>query len=122
MTFSTKSDWLIPAGLLVLSIVPVLAGAIRLVQLGGMQITSDNARFFAEPLPVVLHIFAATFFCIIGTLQFVPGLRRRKPKCHRITGWVVVPFGVIAALTGLWMTQFYPVGVNPPASFDGPFV
>ena len=119
---SSKSEWLIPVGLLLLSIVPVLAGAIRLVQLGGMQITPDNARFFAEPWPIVLHIFTATFFCIVGTLQFVPGLRRRKPKWHRIAGWGLVPFGLVAALSGLWMTQFYPVGINPPASFDGPFL
>jgi hypothetical protein len=48
---------LIPAGLIALSIVPVVAGAFRLVQLGGgAEITPENARFFAAPLPVVLHI------------------------------------------------------------------
>lgn len=89
MTFSSKSEWFIPIGLLTLSIIPVLAGAIRLVQLaGGMEVTPDSARFFAAPLPVVLHIFTATFFCIIGTQQFVPGLRRRKLKWHRLAGWV----------------------------------
>jgi hypothetical protein len=123
MTFSTKSEWSIPAGLILLSIVPVLAGTMRLVQLaGGVAITPDSARFFAAPLPVVLHIVTATFFCIFGTLQFVPSLRRRKPMWHRMTGWVLLPCGLITALTGLWMTQFYPVGVNPPASFDGPIL
>jgi Predicted membrane protein (DUF2306) len=34
----------------------------------------------------------------------------------------LVPCGLVVALTGLWMTQFYPVGGHPPASFDGPFL
>ena len=31
MTVTAKSEWLIPAGLIALSVVPVLAGAVRLV-------------------------------------------------------------------------------------------
>ena len=67
-----------------------------------------------------MHIFAATLYCIIGTLQFMPGFRCRNPRWHRIAGWGLVPLGLVAAFSGLWMTQFYPIGINPPASFDGP--
>jgi hypothetical protein len=50
MTLSAKSEWLIPAGLIALSAIPLLAGAIRLIELGGgAQITPDNARFLAAP-------------------------------------------------------------------------
>lgn len=123
MTFATKSEWFVPAGLVALSAVPVLAGALRILRLcGEVQITPDDARFFAAPLPVVLHIVTATIFCVIGALQFAPGLRRRSPDWHRMAGRALVPCGLVAALSGLWMTQFYPPGVNPPASFDGPFV
>ena len=123
MTFSAKSEWLTPAGLIALSVVPVVAGTFRLVQLGvGAEITPDNARFFAEPLPVVLHIISVTIYCVLGAFQFAPGFRRRKPNWHRAAGRILVPCGLVAALTGLWMAQFYPPGVNPPASFDGPFV
>ena len=40
------SDWLTPAALTALRVVPVVAGAFRLVQLGaGVEFTEGNARF-----------------------------------------------------------------------------
>ena len=109
MTSSTKSEWLIPAGLIALSFFPVLVGAFRLIQLsGGAEITPDNARFFATPLPIVLHVITVTIYCILGAFQFVPGFRSRRPDWHRIAGRVVVPCGLVAALTGLWMAHYYP--------------
>lgn len=123
MTSSAKSDWLIPAGLIALSAVPVLAGAVRLLQLGGgAEITAGNARFFASPLSVVVHLISVTVYCVLGAFQFASGFRRRNPNWHRVAGRVLVPCGIVAALTGLSMTQFYPRGFEPPASFDGTFV
>ena len=46
----TKSDWLIPGGLIALAFIPVVAGVVRLVALaGGAEVTADNIRFFASP-------------------------------------------------------------------------
>ncbi len=43
-------------GLLLLSAIPLIAGGVRLSELAaGATITPANARFFASPLPVVLH-------------------------------------------------------------------
>ena len=107
---STKADWLVPAALIALSAVPFLGGVIRLVGLaGGAAITPENARFFAVPLPVVLHILNALVFCILGAFQFAPGFRRRKPGWHRVAGRLLVVCGLTAGLSGLWMTQFYPL-------------
>lgn len=123
MSASTKSDWLIPAGLVALSIIPIAAGTSRLVQLGGgADITPDNERFFAAPLPFVLHILSAAIYCILGAFQFSPSFRCRKPDWHRAAGRILIPSGLVVALSGLWMTQFYPTGGEPPASFDGPFL
>jgi len=123
VNFPAKSEWLTPAGLIALSVVPVVAGTFRLVQIGGgAEITPDNARFFAAPLPVVLHIVSVTIYCVLGAFQFAPGFRRRKPIWHRAVGRILVPCGLVAALTGLWMAQYYPPGVNPPESFDGPLL
>ncbi len=115
MISSAKSDWLIPAGLVALSGIPAVAGIFRLVQLGSGEISPDNARFFAAPWPVVLHIAGALAYCILGAFQFSPGFRRRYPGWHRAAGRVLLPCGLIAALSGLWMTQFYP-----PVGSDGP--
>ncbi len=115
MTTATQSEWRIPAGLLALSVVPVLGGIMRFVQLGSdVAITPENARFFAAPWPVLLHIASVTLYCVLGALQFAPGLRRSQPRWHRVAGRVLVPCGSLAALSGLWMTQFYP---RPP--YDG---
>jgi len=106
----TRADWLVPTGLIVLTAIPSLAGTIRLVGLaGGAEITPDNARFFAVPLPVVIHILGALPFCILGAFQFAPGFRRRWPRWHRLAGRLWVLCGLTAGLSGLWMTQFYPL-------------
>lgn len=107
---SSKAEWLIPAGLILLSLVPVIAGAARIAELsGGAEITPENARFFASPLPVVIHILSVTIYSILGAFQFVPTFRHRKPKWHRTAGRILVPAGLAAALSGLWMTLFYPL-------------
>lgn len=114
MTFSprispAKRVWLLPIGLILLSFVPVVAGGLRIAQLtDGAQITADNARFFADPVPVVVHIIGASTFCVLGAFQFSARLRRKWPRWHRIAGRIVVPCGVAAALSGLWMTVVYP--------------
>jgi hypothetical protein len=104
-----RLDWLVPAILLILSLVPAIAGTVRLVELsGGAEITPNNARFFASPLPVVLHIVSVTLYSLLGAFQFAPGFRRRRRAWHRAAGKVLIPSGLLAALSGLWMTQFYP--------------
>jgi len=98
----------VPAGLVFLCIVPVAAGTARLAMLAtGGAITPENARFFAAPLPVVLHILAASVYGLVGALQFAEPLRRRG-SYHRKAGRFVAVAGLTAAITGLWMTIVYP--------------
>jgi uncharacterized membrane protein len=105
---STKSDWLIPGGLVALSLVPAAAGVVRLTQLAsGATVTPDNARFFAMPLPVVVHITAVIVYSIVGAFQFSPRIRRRHHAWHRAAGKVLVICGLLAAISGLWMAHFY---------------
>jgi hypothetical protein len=102
-----SAKWIV-AGLILLSAIPIAAGAFRLTQLaGGAAITPANARFFASPAPVVLHIVSVTVYALLGAFQFVPSLRRRRHGWHRSAGWLVLPSGLIVALSGLWMTLFY---------------
>ena len=108
-TASRRADWLVPAGLILLSLVPAVAGTARLASLAsGAAVTPENARFFARPLPVVLHILSVIPYSIIGALQLSPAFRRRHRTFHRIAGRVLIVFGLVAALTGLWMSHFYP--------------
>lgn len=106
---ATAAEWLVPAGLILLSLIPVIAGAARVVELSsGAEVTPSNARFFASPVPVVLHIISVTVYSLLGAFQFAPGFRRRRRGWHRTAGWLLIPAGLIAALSGLWMTLFYP--------------
>lgn len=100
---------LVPTGLLLLAVVPVLGGSIRLVELAsGPVVTEANARFVTAPVPAVLHIVSATVFTTVGAFQFVPQSRRGLSRRHRLLGRVLLPSGVVCALSGLWMTLTYP--------------
>lgn len=92
--------------LIALSAVPSIAGVARLASLMTGHPTAASARFFAAPTPVTLHILAVIPYSILGALQFVPSLRRGR--WHRIVGLLLIPFGLVSAVTGVWMAQFYP--------------
>lgn len=101
-------NWKVPGALLALSVVPVTAGTVRLLSVfTGGPVTPENARFFAAPWPISLHILSAVFFCILGAFQFSAELRRQYPRIHRIAGRVALPCGIVAGLSGVWMTVMY---------------
>lgn len=116
-TRSKKRSWVwLVIGLILLSAIPLAAGAFRLNELSsGAEITPDNARFFASPLPVVLHIVGAAIYALLGAFQFVSRLWQRGIGWHRWVGrLLLVPCGLLVGLSGLWMTLFYP-GTNSTA-------
>lgn len=107
---SSKSNWLVPLGLIAIAFVPILAGVFRLMSLASAPlITTENLRFFVSPGPVILHIIGATIFCVFGATQFSPGLRMMYPEWHRGLGRAVVAAGFITAFSGIWMAQFYAI-------------
>lgn len=95
--------------IIAVSLVPAIAGTMRLEELArGAKVTVDNARFIRAPWPVTLHILAVVPFSILGALQLAPIFRARFPAWHRGVGRLLVLAGVMAALSGLWMTLSYP--------------
>lgn len=104
-----KSGWPAITGLLLLAALPVLGGVFRLTELsaepGGML-----------PLPstvaLVVHIVAMTVFCLLGAFQFSPALRARR-RWHRTAGRVLIPVGILAALSATWLAVFF--GGHPDA-------
>ncbi|HTF08984.1 MAG TPA: DUF2306 domain-containing protein [Asanoa sp.] len=102
------SAWRVPAALVVLSIVPVVAGSLRLLEVaGGPQLLPANPRIDAVPAPVVVHIVAAALYALLGAFQFSARLRRRRPNWHRTSGRILVGAGLVVAVSALWMTLFY---------------
>ncbi|RXZ45212.1 DUF2306 domain-containing protein, partial [Agromyces binzhouensis] len=112
-----RPEWLAPAGLIALSLVPVAAGAFRITTLAtGAPATAENARFVDSPVPVIVHIVGSVVFLVLGALQFAPSLRRRR--WHRIAGRIVAPAGLLSAGSALWMTLTYDMpAINGPGLF-----
>lgn len=110
-----RRGWWAAAGLVLLSLVPVLAGGMRVAQLIGGTVPAEGARFVEAPVPVLAHVVGATVYCLVGAFQFVPRLRRHR--WHRTAGRVLIGCGLAAALSGVWMAAFSDL----PAS-DGPLL
>ena len=117
-----RPSWKLPTLLLMLSFVPVAAGVVRLSGLAGRAngggVITENARFVAMSAAVVLHILWASLFCALGMPQFDSVRRQSFPRLHRIAGRVAAPCGIVAALTGMWMTATYDI----PAELQGPLL
>jgi uncharacterized membrane protein len=113
-----RNRWLVLAGLLVLTIVPLIGAAARLGQITRLlDLTRDNARFAASPAVAVVHITCANTFIVLGALQFAPRLLRAG--WHRAAGRWLVAASVAGAVSGLWMTAFYPRIPGDGALLDG---
>lgn len=102
------SAWRTPAGLILLSVIPLVAGSLRLLEVaGGPQLIPANPRIDVAPAAVVVHIVAAAVYALFGALQFSTRLRHRRPGWHRGSGRTLVVAGLLVAGSGLWMTLFY---------------
>jgi hypothetical protein len=113
----TKADFKVPALLILLSVVPTLGGVVRMMSVAhDTEITPDNARFLAAPTPIVIHVISATLYCLLGAFQFSKGFRVRWPGFHRRAGRLLAVCGLLAGLTGLWMTLLYDI----PTPMQGP--
>jgi hypothetical protein len=103
----------VPAGLLTLDIVPMVAGAVGITELArAAPMSPDHERFFEMPAPVLLDIISASLYRVVAAFQFVPGLGRTH--WHRIAGRALVPLGIAAEVSGLRMSVFYDL----PATDD----
>ena len=103
-----KSDWKIPIGWIVFSIIPVGVGIARVTGLmDGVDIPKDSAVLFGLPLSLFLHIVGACVFCVLGAFQFAPGFRQKNRKWHKIAGRILVPAGLTGAFGSVWYAMFH---------------
>lgn len=104
-----ESSWRVPAALVALTTIPLVAGSLRLLEVaGGPQLLPTNPRIDAFPAPLVLHVIAAAVFTVVGAFQFPARLRRRHRTWHRRAGRALAGAGLAVAGSGLWMTLSYP--------------
>ncbi len=110
--FSSRLAWLAKhrttLGLLTLAVIPLAFALFRLAWLADAPaLTAQDAKartFLAEPLPLVLHVTSAPLFAGLGALLFSTPLLAKRPDVHRLLGRAVAISGLVAALSGLWLT------------------
>lgn len=119
MHFISRREWAFLALVFLYSFVPAVVGLVRIPELlGGPTIVPPNPRAVIDPVPITLHILGSSVFCLVGAVQFLPGLRRYRPALHRTLGRIVAAAGCVSALTGLWMTVAYAF----PDALQGPLL
>ncbi|MGH3143716.1 MAG: DUF2306 domain-containing protein [Gaiellales bacterium] len=94
------------AGLALLGLIPGLAGL--LVELAESSQPNPADERSASLVPVVVHVVSGTLFAVLGAFQFPTALRPGHRTWHRRTGRLLAPLGLTAAVSGLWLTLFYP--------------
>lgn len=69
-----------------------------------------DARFAENSRATLLHIVPGGVFLILAPLQFSSWLRRRHLRIHRWSGRLLIGFGLVFALTGLYFGLLMPYG------------
>jgi len=106
----SRKDFLVPLLLLLLSAIPMVGGVMRLKSLmPGAAVSAGDGRFLAAPFPILMHVVAATFYCLLGAFQFSRGFRKQWPQWHRLAGVFLSLCGWAVALTGIWMAWSYSI-------------
>ncbi|RAJ34618.1 putative membrane protein [Kitasatospora sp. SolWspMP-SS2h] len=76
-------------------------------------LADQRAVYLAHLTPLLLHVGGGVTALSLGPLQFLPGLRARRPALHRWTGRLYV---LAAAATGLGGLLLAPHGLHPPVA------
>jgi uncharacterized membrane protein len=110
----TKSySWVAPA-LWMLASLGLLSGVARLIITGNALVTGvapadpGDIHYINHPWLTLLHVLPGMIFLLLGPLQFMKGLRQRKPQLHRLLGRVALVSGLLAGTTALAMNLLFP--------------
>ncbi|MGH2393779.1 MAG: DUF2306 domain-containing protein [Candidatus Limnocylindria bacterium] len=93
-------------GLALFGLIPGLARL--LVALAGDPEAAQATDSGASPWPGIVHAASGTSFVVLGAFQFPLALRRSRRTWHRRIGRLLVPLGLMAAISALWLSLFYP--------------
>ena len=59
------------------------------------------------------HVLLAAVLTLAGLMQFVPGLRRARPRLHRWTGRVFLVLAAVMASSGVWLAVVRETYLSP---------
>jgi uncharacterized membrane protein len=96
-------------GVALLSVIMIAVGTLRIMRLWSPHAGLDEG-FAAHPWLTLAHILPGLVFVVLGSLQFMAGLRRRRPALHRWTGRVVLVAALVIGVTALIMSPQMAIG------------
>ncbi|HKE24714.1 MAG TPA: DUF2306 domain-containing protein [Bryobacteraceae bacterium] len=96
----------------------------------GLQLLSPEHAFPGPPgqarlddgfsrhrLLTLVHIVPGLLFVLLAPLQFAPGLRTRRPRIHRVAGWIAISSGFVIGGSALIMSPQMAIGgINETAA------
>ncbi|MEW9702214.1 DUF2306 domain-containing protein [Paenibacillus sp. SI8] len=102
---------LLTLGAAVFAIAPYI-----LLDPGYSRVALDASFFLHFPL-LLVHIFASFLALVVGWLQFLPGLRSKRPHIHRMVGRFYLGFVAIGSVTGLVVGMYTASYIRQMAFF-----
>jgi uncharacterized membrane protein len=74
------------------------------------ELAALDSGFAPHPVLTMIHILPRLLFAVLAPFQFVPAIRRRWPRLHRINGRVLLGCGLIIGTTALIMSPQMAIG------------
>ncbi len=87
--------------LLFFSAIPIMMGAVRVLQIPSGNLPLDDAKFLIIPYWHWFHALSGFLFGVLGPIQFARVLQNKFGKLHRISGRVFVVAGMVLGLSGV---------------------
>ena len=116
MSMTTRT---MPFVLGALCIIPVASTLYRLAEI---IITGHWSLHFnhevVDRLPLFIHGITMLMFLVFGAFQFLPPIRHKGPKLHRLLGRLAGTGAVLGGLSGVWMTIAHSE-ISTPLLFAG---
>ncbi len=112
-TLPIKSARILLGITLALSILVVLPGLLRLVELSGLAAATEaEPRYTAQPAPILAHILTAVPYILLAPWSVHWGLTKQRQSAHRAFGPLVMLLGFGTAASGLWAVLALPLAAG----------
>jgi len=103
--------------LALLSLLTVVVASRYLTLDPNVYIPQQRAVYVANTVAIVAHVVGGMLALLVGPLQFVPGIRLRWPRVHRVMGRAYLAGIALGGVAGLWMARLAYGGPVAQAGF-----
>ncbi|HAS43105.1 MAG TPA: hypothetical protein DCS93_21675 [Microscillaceae bacterium] len=71
---------------------------------------SYSPEFAKHPITTLMHVVPGLLFMVLGPIQFMPKVRRKFPRIHRLSGYVFALSCVPIGISAIVITNWFPTG------------